>query len=154
MENGEACILFASGMAAISTAALALCKQGDEIVSTPALYGGTYRFFRDTISNYGIGVKYLDPNALDDLLYLITPKTKIVYFETPTNPTLQVVDMEKLVRITRKVEKEYRTKITIMIDNTFATCIHQKPFEYGVDLIMESATKYLGGHADILAGVF
>ncbi len=153
MENGEACILFASGMAAISTAALALCKQGDEIVSTPALYGGTYRFFRDTISNYGIGVKYLDPSAPDDLLYLITPKTKIVYFETPTNPTLQIVDMEKLVRLTRKMEKEYRTKITIMIDNTFATCIHQKPFEYGIDLIMESATKYLGGHADILAGV-
>jgi len=153
MENGEACILFASGMAAISTAALALCKQGDEIVSTPALYGGTYRFFRDTISDYGIGVQYLDPNALDDLLYLITPKTKIVYFETPTNPTLQIVDMEKLVRITRKMEKEFRTKITIMIDNTFATCLHQKPFEYGVDLIMESATKYLGGHADILAGV-
>ncbi|HUL43908.1 MAG TPA: aminotransferase class I/II-fold pyridoxal phosphate-dependent enzyme [Bacteroidota bacterium] len=153
MENGESAALFASGMAAISTAVLALCKLGDELVSTPALYGGTYRFFRDTLPEYGIHVKHIDPRSLDDLLYLITPKTKIVYFETPTNPTLQLVDIEKLVRLTRRMEKEFRSKITIIIDNTFATCLNQKPFEYGVDVIMESATKYLGGHADILGGV-
>ncbi|MBI4547087.1 MAG: aminotransferase class I/II-fold pyridoxal phosphate-dependent enzyme [Ignavibacteriae bacterium] len=153
MEDGEAAALFSSGMAAISTAVLCLCKSGDEIVSTPALYGGTYRFFRDSLHDYGINVKYVDPNSLEDLLYLITPKTKVVYFETPTNPTLSLVDIEKLVRLTRKAEKEFRTRITIMIDNTFATILNQKPFNFGVDVIMESTTKYLGGHADLMGGV-
>ena len=91
MERGEAAALFASGMAAISTTILSLCRAGDEIVSTPALYGGSYRFFRDTLPGYSIAVKHLDPRSLDDLLYLISPKTKVVYFETPTNPTLSLV---------------------------------------------------------------
>lgn len=153
MENAEACALFSSGMAAISTAVLALCGSGDEIVSTPALYGGSYRFFRDTLPRYNIQVKYVAPQSLEDLLYLITPKTKIVYFESPTNPTLSLVDIQRLVKFTRRAEKEFRTKITIIIDNTFATILNQDPFHYGVDVIMESATKYLGGHADIMAGV-
>jgi cystathionine beta-lyase/cystathionine gamma-synthase len=153
MENGEAAALFSSGMAAISTAILSLCKSGDEIVSTPALYGGTYRFFRDTLAGYGISVKYVEPNALEDLLYLITPKTKVVYFETPTNPTLSLVDIGRLVRFTRRAEREFRTSIVIVIDNTFATILNQDPFGFGVDVIMESTTKYLGGHADIMGGV-
>jgi methionine-gamma-lyase len=153
MENGEAAVLFSSGMAAISTAILSMCSAGDGIVSTPALYGGTYRFFRDTLSKYGIHVKYVDPNALEDLSYLITPKTKVVYFETPTNPTLRLVDIQALVKMTRKMEKEFRTQITIMIDNTFATILNQKPFEYDVDVIAESTTKYLGGHADLMGGI-
>ncbi len=153
MENGEAAALFSSGMAAISTAILSVCKSGDEIVSTPALYGGTYRFFRDTLPNYGINIKHVDPLSLEDLSYLITPKTKVVYFETPTNPTLALVDIDKLVKLTRKMEKEYRRKITIIIDNTFATILNQKPFDFGVDVIVESTTKYLGGHADLMGGV-
>jgi len=153
MEDGEAAALFSSGMAAISTTILSICKSGDEIVSTPALYGGTYRFFRDTIPNYGINVKYVDPKSLEDLLYLITPKTKVVYFETPTNPTLSLVDIEKLVKLTRRAEKEFRKKITIIIDNTFATILNQKPFNFGVDVVVESSTKYLGGHADLMGGV-
>jgi len=153
MENAESCALFSSGMAAISAAVMALCRSGDEIVSTPALYGGTYRFFRDTLPKYGVHVKYVDPKSLDDLMYLITPKTRLVYFETPTNPTLSLVDIERLVRVTRRAQKEFRSEITIVIDNTFATILNQNPFAYGVDVIMESATKYLGGHADIMAGV-
>lgn len=153
MEDAEAAALFSSGMAAISTTILTLCKSGDEIVSTPALYGGTYRFFRDSLAEYGIAVKYVDPGSLEDLLYLITSKTKVVYFETPTNPTLTLVDIEKLVKLTRRAEKEFRSRITIVIDNTFATVLNQKPFEYGVDVIMESTTKYLGGHADLMGGV-
>ncbi|MBI3189934.1 MAG: aminotransferase class I/II-fold pyridoxal phosphate-dependent enzyme [Ignavibacteriales bacterium] len=153
MERGESAALFSSGMAAITTAILSACKSGDEIVSTPALYGGTYRFFRDTIPNYGINVKYVDANSLNDLLYLITPKTKVVYFETPTNPTLGLVDIATLVKFTRRVQKELRTSITIMIDNTFATILNQNPFKFGVDAIVESTTKYLGGHADLLGGV-
>jgi methionine-gamma-lyase len=153
MENGEASALFSSGMAAISTAILSVCKSNDEIVSTPALYGGTYRFFRDTLPSYGINIKYVDPMSLEDLSYLITPKTKIVYFETPSNPTLGIVDIEKLAKLTRKAEKEFHTKIIIIIDNTFATILNQKPFEFGIDVIVESTTKYLGGHADLMGGV-
>lgn len=153
LEGGEAAALFASGMAAISTTILAACRHGDEIISTPALYGGTYRFFRDTIPAYQIMVKYVEPHSLEDLLYLITPRTKVVYFETPTNPTLRLVDIEKIVRMTRRAEKEFRSRITIMIDNTFATIVNQDPFKLGVDVILESATKYLGGHADLMGGV-
>lgn len=153
MENAEAAALFSSGMAAISTAILSLCKAGDEIVSTPGLYGGTYRFFRDTLPDYGIVTKYVHPDSLEDILYLITPKTKVVYFETPTNPTLGLVDIEKLVKLTRKAEQEFRRKITIISDNTFATILNQNPLMMGVDVIMESTTKYLGGHADLLGGV-
>ncbi|TAK57161.1 MAG: aminotransferase class I/II-fold pyridoxal phosphate-dependent enzyme [Bacteroidetes bacterium] len=153
MEGGEAAALFSSGMAAITTAILAVCKQGDELVSTPGLYGGTYRFFRDSLPGFGINVKYVEPNSLDDLLYLITPKTKIVYLETPTNPTLSLVDIQTLVRVTRGVQTELRKNIIIMIDNTFASILNQNPFALGVDVIVESSTKYLGGHADLMGGV-
>jgi methionine-gamma-lyase len=153
MEGAEAAGLFSSGMAAISTVVLSLCRAGEEIVSTPALYGGTYRFFRDHLPNYNIHVKYVNPSSLEDLLYLITPKTKVVYFETPTNPTLNIVDIQKIVAMTRKMEKELRSPITIVSDNTFATILNQNPFAYGVDVIVESSTKYLGGHADLIGGV-
>lgn len=153
MEDGEAAALFSSGMAAISTTILAVCKAGDEIVSTPALYGGTYRFFRDTLPMYDITVKYGEPTALEDLGYLITPNTRIVYFETPTNPTLAIVDIAKLVKLTRRAEREFGKPIIIISDNTFATIINQRPLDFGVDVIVESATKYLGGHADIMGGV-
>jgi cystathionine beta-lyase/cystathionine gamma-synthase len=153
MEDAEAAALFSSGMAAISTTILALCKAGDEVVSTPALYGGTYRFFRDTLPNYGIGIRNVSPLSLDDLRYLITPRTRVVYFETPTNPTLSIVDIHRLVSLTRKAEREFGHPITIIIDNTFATIINQRPFDFGVDVIVQSATKYLGGHADIVGGV-
>jgi methionine-gamma-lyase len=153
MEDGEAAALFSSGMAAISTTILALCGNGGEIVSTPALYGGTYRFFRDSLPKYGLEVKYADPDSLDDLMYLITPKTRIVYFETPTNPTLRLVDMKRLVDRTRRAQKEFGTRITIICDNTFSTILNQRPFDYGVDVVIESTTKYLGGHADLMGGI-
>ncbi len=153
MEGGEAAALFSSGMAAISTTILSLCKQGDDLISTPALYGGSYRFFRDTLPGFGVNVNYVDPNALEDLLYLITPTTKAIYLESPTNPTLALVDIEKLVSLTRRVQKELHTSITIIIDNTFATILNQDPFALGVDVIVESTTKYLGGHADLLGGI-
>jgi methionine-gamma-lyase len=153
MEGGEASALFSSGMAAISTLILSLCHSGDEIVSTPALYGGTYRFFRDHLPDYNINVKYVNPQSLEDLLYLITPRTRVVYFETPTNPTLNIVDIQKIVALTRKVEKELGTTITIVTDNTFATILNQDPFGFGVDVVAESSTKYLGGHADLVGGV-
>jgi cystathionine beta-lyase/cystathionine gamma-synthase len=151
--NSEKALLFSSGMAAISSAVFSIVKSGDEIISTPALYGGTYRFFRDILPNYNITVKYVQPEALSELQHLATRNTKLVYFETPTNPTLGIVDIGRLVAETRKAEKKSGPRITIMIDNTFASVVNQDPFALGVDVIMESGTKYLGGHSDILAGV-
>ncbi len=153
MENGEAAALFASGMAAISTAILSFVHAGEELISTPALYGGTYRFFRDVLPKNDIGVKYIQPEKLSAFSRLVSSKTRLVYFETPTNPTLALVDIAQLVSEVKKAEKKFRTRIYTMIDNTFATCLNQKPFDLGVDIIVESATKYLGGHSDILAGV-
>jgi methionine-gamma-lyase len=153
MEEGEAAALFASGMAAISTTILTFVHAGEEIVSTPALYGGTYRFFRDTLPDSAIAVHYINPNDLSSLDKHITKKTRLVYFETPTNPTLDIVDIGRIVSHVKKAERKYHTRILTMIDNTFASCLNQKPFDAGVDIVMESATKYLGGHTDILAGV-
>ena len=153
MERGEAAALFSSGMAAITTAILAVTKSGDEIISTPALYGGTYRWFRDELPKLGITVKYVHPDHLDQIEKLVTPKTTIVYLETPTNPTLDLVDIAEVVHRTRSAERKSGKRILVMIDNTFATILNQDPFRYSVDVIVESATKYLGGHSDIIAGV-
>lgn len=153
MEHGEAALMFASGMAAISTAILAVTKAGDEIISTPGLYGGTYRWFRDELPKSNIAVRYVHPDRPSEIEKLATPRTTIVYFETPTNPTLDVVDIEAIVHHTRKAERKTGRKILIVIDNTFASILNQDPFRYGVDVITESATKYLGGHSDIMAGV-
>ena len=153
MMKAEKALLFSSGMAAISSAVFSLARAGDEIISTPGLYGGTYRFFRDILPNYNIAVKYVEPGSLRDLQKLVTRNTRLVYFETPTNPTLGIVDIAKLVSETRRAGKKAGSSLTIMIDNTFASMINQDPFASGVDVIMESGTKYLGGHSDIMAGV-
>ena len=152
MEGAEDAALFSSGMAAISTAILAVTKSGDEIISTPALYGGTYRWFRDELPKNRITVQYVEPRKLERIEKLVTPRTTVIYFETPTNPTLGLVDIAGVVRHTRAAEKKTGKKILVMIDNTFASIINQDPFKLGVDVVVESATKYLGGHADIMAG--
>jgi len=153
MEGAEAAALFSSGMAAITTAILAAARSGEEIVSTPALYGGTYRFFRDILPKHNIAVRYVNPHQLKQLDKLITPKTRIVYFETPTNPTLDIIDIQEIVERTSRARKRFGKPLITMIDNTFATVLNQNPFELGVDVVVESATKYLGGHSDIIAGV-
>jgi methionine-gamma-lyase len=153
MENGETAALFASGMAAITTAILTLTKAGDNIISTPALYGGTYRWMRDELPKQNISVRFIDPHHLEEIAQLADERTTLVYIETPTNPTLTVVDIAEAVRQTKKAETKLNHPIPTMIDNTFATVINQDPFKFGVDVITESATKYLGGHADILAGI-
>ena len=153
MYDAEASVLFSSGMAAISTAVLSIVKSGDEIISTPALYGGTYRFFRDVLSDLDITVKYVQADSLSDISKLVTKKTKLFYCESPTNPTVGVVDLYKAIAEVKKAQKSSANRIVTMIDNTFASCLHQAPFEIGFDLIAESATKYIGGHTDLLAGV-
>ena len=153
MFRTERALLVASGMAAISSSILAAARNGEEIISTPALYGGTYRFFRDILPGLGIRVRYVPPGRLDRISALANRRTRVVYFETPTNPTLGIVDIEELVASVRKAEKKIGRKLTIMIDNTFATVLNQDPRKFGVDVVIESGTKYLGGHSDLLAGV-
>jgi cystathionine beta-lyase/cystathionine gamma-synthase len=153
MEHGEAAALFSSGMAAITTAILSVTRAGDEIISTPALYGGTYRWFRDELPKSDITVKYVQPDHLDGIEKLATRRTTIVYFETPTNPTLDLVDIAGLVKQTRAAEKKIGRKLLVILDNTFATIVNQDPFQLGVDAIVESSTKYLGGHSDLVGGV-
>jgi cystathionine beta-lyase/cystathionine gamma-synthase len=151
--ESENALFVASGMAAITSALLAAVRTGESIVSTPALYGGTYRFFRDILPRHGVTVRYANPTHPDRLESLIDTTTRVVYLETPTNPTLQIVDIAALVAAVRKAERRFRRKILIMIDNTFATSLNQHPFRLGVDVVIESATKYLGGHSDVIAGV-
>lgn len=153
MEGAEGAVLFASGMAAVSTAILALTKAGEEIISTPALYGGTYRFFRDELPNIGIRTNYVNPAELEKLETMISSQTKVVYLETPTNPTLDIVDIRGLVQHVRASAAKKKHDVRIMIDNTFATILNQDPLSLGVDVIVESATKYLGGHSDVMGGV-
>jgi cystathionine gamma-synthase len=153
MTGADRALLFSSGMAAITTAIFTRVHAGESIISTPALYGGTYRLFRDILPLHGITVRYVSPNALDRLPALATRKTTLVYFETPTNPTLDIVDIRALVTAVRQAERRHGSKMFIMADNTFATIVNQNPLRFGVDALVESATKYLGGHSDILAGV-
>jgi cystathionine beta-lyase/cystathionine gamma-synthase len=152
MNDADDAVLFSSGMAAISTAILAVVHAGDEIISTPALYGGTYRFFRDILPLYDISVQYVDPKDLAGMSALATKRTKLFYCESPTNPTVGIVDLKKAVAEVRKAEKKSGASILTMLDNTFATCLYQSPLTIGFDAIVESATKYIGGHSDLLAG--
>lgn len=152
MYEADAAVLFSSGMAAISTSILSIVKAGDEIISTPTLYGGTYRFFRDVLPIFNVSVKYVQGNSLSDLSSLVTPRTKLFFCESPTNPTVEVIDLYRAIAEVRRAETRSGAKIRTMIDNTFASCLHQAPFEIGFDIAVESATKYIGGHSDVLAG--
>jgi len=153
MHGAEKALLVASGMAAISSAVLAVVKQGDEIISTSALYGGTYRLFRDILPRHGIAVSYVRPDRLGDIARIATKRTALVYTETPTNPTLGVVDLAALCEAARAASRATRRHIVTMVDNTFATAANQLPLALGIDIVIESVTKYLGGHTDIIGGM-
>jgi len=153
MMGSAEVLLLSSGMAAITSAILSVAKTGDEILSTSSLYGGTYRFFRDILPRYGVKVRYVPPGRLEAVREMATKKTALVYCETPTNPTLSIVDIASLVHNVRKASARTRRRIPIILDNTFATILNQNPFAFGVDVVVESATKYLGGHTDLMAGV-
>jgi len=145
LEGGEAAIVTSSGMAAISSALLAHLSTGDELIASTQLYGGTYRLMRDTFSRLGIGVRQVTCD-LAGIEGLVTPRTRVLYVESPTNPTLRLVDLKKAAEFAR------RHGLVAMVDNTFATPLLQKPLEMGFHAVLHSATKYLGGHSDIIAG--
>jgi len=153
MVGAERALVFSSGMAAISAAVLAVARTGDTLISTPGLYGGTYRFFRDILPRYGIAVRYVSPANLAALPRLVDRSVRAVYLETPTNPTLDLVDLRAVVQATRRAEKKAGHRIVIMADNTFATVVNQNPLRFGVDVLLESCTKYLGGHSDLVGGM-
>jgi cystathionine beta-lyase/cystathionine gamma-synthase len=146
IENADDSILFSSGMAAITTTILSHVQSGDEIISLSSIYGVTYRFFRDYLPKFGVKVKFFQIEKVDEIEKLISPKTKLIYFETPVNPTTRIVDIEKIVKFAK------REDLTTIIDNTFATPINQNPIDFGVDIVIHSATKYLSGHSDLILG--
>ena len=145
LEGGEAAIVTASGMAAISSALLAVVKSGDEVIATRQLYGGSYRLMRDILPGLGIRICHVETD-LEGVERLVNARTRVLYVETPTNPTLRLVDLRQAIALAR------RYKLLSMIDNTFASPILQKPLAMGFDLVLHSATKYLGGHSDLIAG--
>jgi cystathionine beta-lyase/cystathionine gamma-synthase len=146
LEGADACVVTSSGQAATLCTVLALCQAGDEIVSMLDLYGGTLALFEKVFSRYGVTVKFVPFEELQKVEKHFSNKTKLVFVETPTNPTLRCVDLEALLRVASKHSAH------TVVDNTFATPILQKPLELGADVSIHSATKYLGGHSDLTAG--
>jgi methionine-gamma-lyase len=145
LENGEAGLVTASGMAAISSALLAVLKSGDEVIATRQLYGGSFRLFRDTLPRLGIRTHHVETD-LDGVDRLVNANTRALYVESPTNPILRLVDLKKAVALARK------HKLVSLIDSTFGSPVLQRPLDLGFDLVLHSATKYLAGHSDIVAG--
>ena len=145
LENGKYGLCFGSGMSAID-AIIKLLSPGDEVISNNDLYGGTYRIFTTIFENYGIKFHFIGMEDTDIIDSLINKNTKMLWAETPTNPMLNIIDIEKLGQISKK------HKLIFVVDNTFATPFLQRPLELGADIIMHSLTKYMGGHSDVVMG--
>ena len=147
LEGTDRALVFASGMAAITTSILALVNAGDHIVAQRDIYGGTVRFLSQWLPKLGVETTFVDTNDIDQHEHAIQPNTKILYIESPTNPTVRVVDLEKIAALAHK------RGLVSMIDSTFATPINCRPVEWGIDLVLHSGTKYFGGHSDIICGI-
>jgi cystathionine beta-lyase/cystathionine gamma-synthase len=147
LEGAERALVMSSGQAATTTALLALLASGDEIVCSAAIYGGTLHLIADLLSKFGIRARFVSTEDLRRAETVITPATKLLWFESPINPTLRCVDIAAVAQACRAKE------IISVIDNTFASPINQQPLALGVDIVMHSATKYLNGHSDVTAGV-
>lgn len=146
LEHTEAAMIFGSGMAAISTTLLAFLHKGDHIVLQSALYGGTMNLVLEEFDKYGIEYSFTKSLDIKDFKKEIRKNTKVIYIETPSNPLLKITDIRKIVKLAKK------HNIVSMIDNTFASPVNQLPATLGIDIVIHSATKYFGGHSDILAG--
>jgi cystathionine beta-lyase/cystathionine gamma-synthase len=145
LEEGTQGLAFASGMAAITTV-MTLLKKGDHVVVADNVYGGTYRLFRQVMEDYGVSFDFVDMTDMGNAEAAIRTDTRMLWAESPTNPLLKVVDLKALGRLGKERD------IYTVVDNTFASPYLQQPLKFGVDLVMHSTTKYLGGHSDILGG--
>ncbi len=145
LEGAEDAVVTASGSAAISSTLLALLRAGDEVIATRQLYGGSYKLLRDIFPQLNIGVRLVDAD-LFGIEKLVTPRTKVLYVETPTNPTLRLVDLRKAAAFAQE------WGLVALVDNTFASPVLQKPLTMGFHLVLHSASKYLSGHSDVIAG--
>jgi cystathionine gamma-lyase / homocysteine desulfhydrase len=146
LEGGESGFAFASGLAAID-AIVKLLKTGDEILAVDDIYGGAFRLFTHIYEKFGISVKYVDTTDLVNVVNAITDKTKLIWIESPTNPTLKISDIAEIAKAAKA------SNALLCVDNTFASPAIQKPIEYGADIVIHSATKYLSGHSDLIAGL-
>jgi cystathionine gamma-lyase len=145
LENAQYGLAFSSGMGA-TDAVMKLLQPGDEVITGNDLYGGSYRIFTKIFTNYGITFHFLDLSDPSIIEEYVNGSTKMVWIETPTNPTMQVVDIEAIAAITKKHE------LTLVVDNTFASPYLQNPMDLGADIVMHSVTKYIGGHSDLVMG--
>ena len=146
LENGRFGAAFGSGLAAIDCV-VKMLSPGDEVISTNDLYGGTYRLFTTIFAKYGIKFQFVDMSDASNVENFVTPNTKLIWVETPTNPMMNVIDIEAVAKIAKKAGA------MLAIDNTFATPYLQTPIDLGADIVMHSATKYLGGHSDVVMGI-
>ena len=146
LESAEDSILFGSGLGAVSSTMFSFLKSGDHVILHDSIYGGTINLVNTEFKKFNIDFSYIDINDVELLKSTIKKNTRIIYFETPTNPLLQIVDISLISSVAKEND------IISIIDNTFASPINQNPINFGIDLVIHSATKYLGGHSDILAG--
>jgi cystathionine gamma-lyase/homocysteine desulfhydrase len=146
LENGTNGYAFASGLAAID-AVIKLLEAGDEVVAVDDIYGGAFRLFTHIYQKFGITIKYVDATDAQNVADAVTSKTKLIWIESPTNPTLKISDIRAISKIAKA------NNILLCVDNTFASPAAQKPIDFGADIIVHSATKYLAGHSDLIAGI-
>lgn len=146
LEKCEAGMIFGSGMAAVSTCLLAFLQKGDHVVVQKTIYGGTYNFIVEEFPKYGIEFSFTEGFNETDFASEIKENTKVIYIETPSNPLMLITDLEMIARLAKQHQ------LVSMIDNTFASPINQTPANFGIDIMIHSATKYMGGHSDICAG--
>ncbi|WP_339626986.1 PLP-dependent aspartate aminotransferase family protein [uncultured Maribacter sp.] len=146
LEHAEAALIFGSGMAAVSTSLMAFLKAGDHVVLQQTLYGGTYNLVNEEFSKYGIEYSFTEGWKAEAFEAQIKENTKVIYIETPSNPLLTITDLKAVATIAKK------HGLVTMIDNTFASPVNQNPIDFGIDIVIHSATKYMGGHSDICAG--
>ncbi|MCL4161969.1 UNVERIFIED_CONTAM: hypothetical protein GTU68_001131, partial [Idotea baltica] len=146
LEHAEDALIFGSGMAAVSTALMAFLRAGDHVVLQQTLYGGTYNLVTEEFSKYGITYSFTEGWEAKDFEAKINENTKVIYIETPSNPLLTITDLKGVAQLARK------HGLISMIDNTFASPVNQNPIDFGIDVVIHSATKYMGGHSDICAG--
>jgi len=145
LENGKYAACFGSGLAAIDCV-IKMLKPGDEVISTNDLYGGSYRLFKTIFENYGIVFHFVDMKDVFEVERMINENTRLIWVETPTNPLLNIIDIEAMAMVAKN------SNLRLCVDNTFATPYLQNPLDLGADIVMHSVTKYLGGHSDVVMG--